>query len=54
MMIKIGENIYINKYQIISIKNKGDRYEIFTQQDKYVVSEYSTYYYNILRLLKEC
>ena len=51
-MIQISDEIYISKYCIHSIKKDIDCFEIFTTQGKYVVSEYSEYYWNVIKFLR--
>lgn len=55
-MIQIAENLYINKNQILYIDKDAENgcFEIVMAAGigKYIVSEYSSYYYNIVDLLE--
>jgi len=51
-MIQITDEIYINKNQILYIKELNDYFEIVMTHGKYIVSEYSPYYGNIIDLLE--
>lgn len=54
IMIKISKNVFINKYQIISIekfRNFNDFYLIKTTKGEYTVYDYSEYYRNIYNLI---
>ena len=51
-MIQISDEIYINKEQILYVKEESDYFEIVMTHGKYTVSEYSDYYTNVLDLIR--